>query len=387
VQINVLISTNSSIPTLKPVQIRFVFTEPLTASNKSLLIDRKAEQAHLKVAWKVGNFQPLLICGQQQIGKTSLVQASLDSTVKLASIQLQQLGARSNAVHILQLICDEILRQNIYPLQVIDRLREDPYPIFSGYMKDVCLDLGTTGLVIVLDGFEFVEQQANRLEIRGLLSFLWSLSQSESNLGIAFLTTSTLAELNATFDTSFTRYMQPITLGFLTEKGVATFLRNPTPDFLPYCHDLAVRRIMELTAGQPYLVQLSAWFLFDWYNNQIRAGNPQDPLLTNVDVKQALESTRFELQCERYYRGMVDEAKRIDPEYALPILKQIAREPKDPSSDELLGRNLERPLHTDKILDHLEAHLIIERIQTDANMPPRWRIKVPIFHEWLKKQV
>lgn len=380
-----LLADRSYISGLDPVNVPYVFAEPLTVKKKALLVDRKTEQTRLKEAWQVGNFQPVLICGQHQSGKTSLVCATADLSMKLAVIKFRQLEVRSSTLQLLQAICDEIRRQNIYPTPVTEKLLEDPYRIFSDHIKQVCLELGQTGLVIALDEFEFIEENSNPLELRGLMSYLWSLSQSESNLGVVFLTASTLPELSRTFDTQFTRYMQPIVLDFLTEKGVAQLLRNPRADFLPYCHDLAVRRVLALTAGQPYLVQLCATFIFKWYNEQIRAQNALDPLLIDVDVDSALESSEFHLQCRRYFLGLCDEVKRIENRHARQILKQIAMAPSPPQSNLILrgGLQLQR---IESILASLEEHLIIEKASLNDNLPPRWQIKVQLFRDWLRTQ-
>jgi len=377
--------TMDEYPRIEAVENPFVYTEPISSKTSAQFVERKNELSRLKAAWRVGNFQPTLIYGQRQSGKTSLLRAALSSDTKLVLIGLQQIAIRATVISVFQAICDGILAQNVYYTPVSSDLLQEPYRIFSQYIKEMCFDLGSTGVVIALDEFEFIEDHSNRLELRRMMSCLWSLSQAVPNLGVAFLTTSTLAEINAKFDNPFTRYMQPIEVGFLTEKGIAQLLRHPTPDFLPYCHALAVSEIFRQTAGQPYLVQLIATYLFDWYNQQVMNKNNPDPLLTDVDVITALSLDAFKLQSKRYYRGIYDEAMRIDAKYAIPILNMLAPYPNGLIYNNILRLKIQAE-RINFVLSFLEAHLIIEQYSADEHLPSSWRIKVPLFREWLINQ-
>lgn len=387
-ELNALPDSPMSGPSLgKLDKVPFVCDSPLTNSSKVLLRGRNPMQGQLSAAWKEGDLQPVLITGQRQSGKSSLIRIAVPSTAMLSLVSMRQLNVQPRSVQILQAICDEIVHQNIFPRPVVKELHTDPERVFSGYIKTVCLSLAPKGLAIALDEFEFVEQRVDPGELSWLMSFLWSLSQSQAKLGVAFLTTSTLAELNAKFDTPFTQYMQPIELTFLSEQDVAQLLRNPTDKFLPYCHDLAVRRIMALTAGQPYLVQVCAAFLFAWYNGQIGAKAKIDPLLTGVDVIQALQRNRaFHLQCERYYYGICAEAEQIDALLALPILHQLAKADSPLYTAQILRQDQVSQPRVNSVLDLLCKHQIIEKEPTRlGTLSPRWQIKVWLFREWLRK--
>lgn len=368
------------------VQIPFIYNKPLTIDSKSLLKELRTAQAQLKEAWRPGDFQPVLITGQSQTGKTSLIRTSIPDNAALCLIEMQQLGVQPRPKKILQAICDELIRQNISRIPISEQFDIEPVRVFGEHIKDVCELLRPAGLIIALDEFEFLASRTSLKEVGELLSYLWSLARTLPNLSVALLTTITLPELNAQFNKPFTQSLQPITVGFLSEDGVAQLLRNPTPDFLPYCHDKAVQLIMEKTAGQPYLVQVCAAFLFSWYNRQVDTKANPNPLLTDEDVQAAMQHPQFKGQCKRYFLGVWAEAEQVNGELALPILRELAFAEFALSSSQILRQSKAPRRRIDDALELLGQHQIIEKVEsgyTIIGASPRWRIKVPLFRNWL----
>lgn len=376
-----LIDTVERYEKVKKIENPYIFAEPLHAQSKGLLHGRDQHLNQIKAAWKVGNFQPLLICGQRHMGKTSLIRcadAQFSKSIRMAYVNLRQLNIKATPNHLFLAICDAVNELYIHPSPTRDELFAAPYREFQKYIHQCASRLGSIGLVIVLDELDHFAKDAERSGILNQsIQQLWTLAQLDSNLGVILITTRNPSQLVSDDEHNLlTSSVHPVEVSYLSRDEVARLLRNPNPTFLPYCTDQALDRIYFWTAGQPYLTQLLAYHLVEHYNVQVEElGGLRDPLFTVEDIDQTVRRSDFNRQCEQYFRDIVEEAKDVD-ESAIKILDVLAERRMGFSSDELEA-SLMNPVDSE-ILEQLHQHRIIQ------NQNGRWQIVVELLRWWLK---
>ena len=199
-----------------------------------------------------------------------------------------------------------------------------------------------------------------------LVRYFHSLAQTEPNLHFVFVTSHTPSDIQLGYRRPFSTSLYPIEVDYLKEGDVRQLLRNPTKTFLPYCDDSAISRVMELTAGQPYLVQLIGFHLLHYYNDQLNSGKSKlDPFFTRETINVLLHSRDLKRQCEHYFLNLLDEVEQIDID-CVELLQRIATR-----SSRI------RPADRSD-LNRLREHDIIHHENG------RWEIRIRLFAQWLR---
>ncbi|MEM7127485.1 MAG: AAA-like domain-containing protein [Chloroflexota bacterium] len=319
----------------KPIDNPFNFVEPLRDSRLLSMRDELLQK--FKKAWKPGNFQPILLYGQRQIGKTSVIfsaarDKSIYADILVAYVNLQHLGINATHAEMLRTICDEIhLHYQYVAPPNFDELVKAPYHIFQLYIRNYCLALREQGLVVVLDEFDHIGSIANFSGTEdNFLSYLWELSQSESKLGFVFVTPRTPGEIQSDYSNPFATGLSPIRVSYIDKSHTQEILRRPTDDFLPYFHQEAIDYIVDLTGGHPYLVQIIAYCILERYNDQIEKATVEstkafpDPLFLAADIRQVMaDDANFKGRSLRYFENVLREVVDDDLE-CQKLLRRLA---------------------------------------------------------------
>lgn len=368
--------------TVKPVKTNpYAFEEPISAHN-GIHVGRRDQLDHISSAWEVGNFQPVLLTGQRFSGKTSLIrEADSKSGIKMdvAYINLRQFEGRFSVNRILLWIANAVSELTSFATVDLDRSVDDPEHAFQQFIHTCCSYTGNRGLVIVLDGFEYLELHMIDEVLDRLMHFLWALAETEPSLGIVFSTTSIEAEIKARYNSPFSDTLRAVEVGMLTKSEVEKLLQTPTPNFLPYVTDNTVNCVYELTNGQPFLTQLIAFHLVERFNSQAKERDCQrSPLITPEDLAYCRRpDTHFHRDCQRYYMGILREATAVHHS-AEAILRTISDERHGMTKDHL-DESLQMPIELRTLL-LLEGHNIIRQLDN------HWQISVELFREWLSRQ-
>lgn len=374
---------DTRISSVKPVKKNpFGFTEPI-GNNNGIFVGRKNQLNNIMNSWKVGKFRPILITGQRYSGKTSLIRqadSKSGAAMDIAYINSRQHEGRFTIQQILLRIADAIAEITSLTPPDFSNTHADPYRPFQQYIRNCCSYTGNRGLVVVLDGFEHIEQNiATPTSLDKLMHFLWALADSEPSLGVVFSTTTTLGEINESFNTPFSQTLLPIEVGFLNYSEVAELLQTSSPDFSPYITDDTVNEVFNYTYGQPFLTQLIGHLLVEHFNREVNESNTyRDPLIKLRDLELCLtQELHFAQDSRQYYTSVLHEASQIDPS-AKAILKMIAR-----NENGIFHEQLERALNLNISNRTLE---ILEKRQIIKQQDKRWFISIKLFKEWLYRE-
>ena len=235
----------------------------------------------------------LIFVGQRRTGKTSaLLQLDrhLPDHVIPIYIDCQSLGVTPGMPALLHdlawIIADSLATRGI-DLAVPDSSTwiDDPVGRFQREFMSDALDAlpAETSILLIFDEFEAFENLVNDTILPPTLyTYLRHLMQHGERLSFIFAGTHRLEEMgtdywSVLFNTAL--YWQ---VGFLKSQAAERLVRDPVAPHVTY-DDLAVDKILQVTAGHPYFLQLVCYSLIN-RANQLRSG-----YITISDVNAALE--------------------------------------------------------------------------------------------------
>jgi len=383
---------------LKEISLPYCYTEPLRTTHT--FQGRQPQLQVIKQAWTPGQLQPLLLYGQPLIGKTSLLcNAALAhaQSVAVAIVNVALVNRGTDVITRLFLnICGEVERvvfhtaPDNYALE--QHLTGNPYQFAQNYIRDICQQLRNRVLVVALDNIEALFLLQNPTKTNSLafsptpaaldsfMNTLWHLSHHVHNLTFVFVTKQMPGQL-LPLSQDFFNTMRFLKVSYLEEGDVTTLLQEPVPNFLPCFTQGALTSVYQLTAGQPFLVQLLGSCLVQHYNRQVKSEQPLDPLFSASDVaKVVTDDPEFIQQSQRYFVRLLAYLKTINPDYE-PILRAVAAKPAGCSQAEIstavTAASAKPVANLQQQLQSLQKH---EVIYTQNN---KWFIRVELLERWL----
>ncbi|WRH67189.1 MAG: ATP-binding protein [Planktothrix sp. GU0601_MAG3] len=337
----------------------------------------------LEELWvSTSQLQSVVLFGHRRMGKTSIlrnISTRLDEKVKLAYINLLTVGNSIQGVgEVLMAIADSLSDTLQIPPPDDESLINLPYRTFERYLKQIETQLGDTGLIIALDEFEQIEEliKSDRIP-KDFMGVLRGMVQMSPKIAFALAGLHTLEEMTEDYFNPFFASIIPIRVSFLERATCRYLLANPGEDFpLDYKPD-ALDYIYDLTAGQPYLVQLIGFLLVRRYNDQVfELGNNRDPMFTITDVNGIINQPEFYQNGRYYFTGVWQQAGEGSPGQQ-QIIKAIAPHPTGLDFNTLQTVTNLDPNSLQNAIDTLSRHDVIQ--ETDNH----WRIIVELFRRWV----
>ena len=233
-------------------QAIFVGRTDISARIENLLLDRRRP--------------PLFLYGQRRMGKTSLLHnlgRLLRSTMVPLFVDLMGPTSRANdhAGFLYHLAQDMIKsanaqRQVILPPLTRDALVYDPFPRFDEWLDEVELFLGQNTGLLLLDEFEALDHALNmrRLDAIRVLGLLRHLIQHRPRFKVLLAGSHTLNELQRW--SSYLINVQVVKIDYLKRTEARQLIERPVEDFALRYKPSASQRVLDLTHGHPFLVQL-----------------------------------------------------------------------------------------------------------------------------------
>jgi hypothetical protein len=139
-----------------------------------------------------------------------------------------------------------------------------------------------TKILLVFDEFEAFENLVrDNILPNTLLTFLRHMMQHSEGLGFIFAGTHRLEEMGSDYWSVLFNIALYKHIGYLEEDAAVRLIRDPVAPHIVY-DDLAIDKIMRVTAGHPYFLQLVCYSLVN------RANNERKAYVTISDVNAAL---------------------------------------------------------------------------------------------------
>jgi hypothetical protein len=266
------------IPLSKRQEI-FVGRTDISARIEQLLINRHSP--------------PLLLYGQRRSGKTSLLNnlgRLLPNSVIPLFVDLQ--GPASNAsdhagflYNLAKGMIDSAKRQSKlhFPPLPREALADDPFTSFDDWLNDVEIALQDNAALLALDEFEVLDQVLveGRFSETAILGMFRNLIQHRPQFKVLFSGSHTLEDFQHW--SSYLINAQVLHLGHLKESEARKLIEHPTPTFTLRYQPEASQRVLTLTQGHPFLVQLLCAEI-------VALKNEQDPSIKRLATLDDIEA-------------------------------------------------------------------------------------------------
>ncbi len=223
----------------------------------------------------------LILVGQRRTGKTSILlrlDQHLPADLLPVYIDCQSLGVTPGMPALLYdlawTIADALALRGI-DLDVPDTAvwQDDPTRYFQRqFLPQVkaLLPEGTT-ILLVFDEFEAFENLVrDGILPPTLFPYLRHLMQHSNNLSFVFVGTRRLEEMSADYWSVLFNIALYQKIGYLSEEVAARLIQEPVAPNLVY-DDLAIDKILRVTAGHPYFLQLVCYTLVKRANSKRRS--------------------------------------------------------------------------------------------------------------------
>jgi hypothetical protein len=277
------------------------------------------------------NCPPLFLYGQRRMGKTSLLNnlgRLLPSTILPLFVDLQgpAAWARDHAgflYSLAQAMAASARRQRNLRLPYLSRevLAADPFVYFDEWLNEVELLLAEHGLhtiLLALDEFEALDDALNkgRLEETAVLGLLRHIIQHRPRFKLLLAGSHALAEFQHW--ASYLINVRLLHLDYLREEEARQLIEQPIQEFPLRYEAAASQRVLDLTRGHPFLVQLLCHEIVALKNQQPPA---ERRLARLVDVETAVSQALIhgDLYFADIYYNRVDES-------GLAVLNCLARQ-------------------------------------------------------------
>ncbi|MBP7998711.1 MAG: PQQ-binding-like beta-propeller repeat protein [Chloroflexi bacterium] len=235
----------------------------------------------------------LIMVGQRRTGKTSALlrlDQHLPENLLVVYIDCQSLGVVEGMAALfydLAWAIADALATKGFAIEIPDRAvwNENPTHLFQRQFipsAQALLPPGTT-LLLVFDEFEAFQNLVND----GILpptffTYLRHLMQHAEGLSFVFVGTHRLEEMSSDYWSVLFNIALHGEIGFLDTAAATRLITEPVSPHLVY-DDLALEKILRVTAGHPYFLQLVCYTLVN------RANEQKNPYITISDVNATLD--------------------------------------------------------------------------------------------------
>jgi outer membrane protein assembly factor BamB/AAA+ ATPase superfamily predicted ATPase len=217
----------------------------------------------------------IVLYGQRRSGKTSLLNQLVNTDVLAPHIpvyidmQNESLSITiskflRNIAHYIQ----KALKKRGITIQQpgLKEFEDDPTFVFNCFLDEVEGYLQERKLILCIDEFEILEQKVKEKDLpQEVFEYLRSLMQHRENMNFLFSGTHTIKQLTANYWSVFFNIARHYKLTKLGEEAATQLIVRPVEGKLEY-DPFAIKKIRQLTADQPYLIQLICRSVVDYCN-------------------------------------------------------------------------------------------------------------------------
>jgi hypothetical protein len=271
----------------------YVIGVPLT-TQQEIFVGRTDISARIEHLLLDQRRLPLLLYGQRRMGKTSLLNnlgRLLPTTILPLFVDLQgpatqasnHAGFLYNFARAMSRSAQQQRGLTMPPLSR-EELAADPFTCFDEWLDKVEQVLGQNTALIALDEFEALEAPINegRFSETAVMSMFRHLIQHRARFKVLLTGSHSLQEFGRW--ASYLINVQIVPISYLSEAEARQLIERPVHDFALRYEPEASQRVLELTRGHPFLVQLLCAEI-------VARKNEQDPakrrLACRMDVEEA----------------------------------------------------------------------------------------------------
>ncbi len=235
----------------------------------------------------------LILIGQRRAGKTSMLlqlPLRLDANYIPVYLDCQSLGLTPGLaawLHDAATVMAEVLTERGLRIEVpaLAAFEQQPAHVFErDYLDPVQRALGDRTLLLVMDEFEELEMRVRSGKLDPtVFSYLRHLMQHTRQVAFVFVGTHRLEEMTTDYWSVLFNIALYRHIGYLDEDAARQLITEPVRSYNMLYDDLALHRMLQVTAGHPYFLQLLCYSLVNAHNRSRKNYTTID------DVDQALE--------------------------------------------------------------------------------------------------
>lgn len=330
----------------------------------------------------------LVLIGQRRMGKTSFLQqlpARLGQTYLPVYLDGQSLGIDPGMVNFfydLSLAIADALADQGYAIAepVLAEFQERPSGAFERiFLPAVFEAIGSRRLLLLFDEFEELEMRvaSGKLEAT-IFPFFRHLMQHAEKVGFVFVGTHRLEELTSDYWSILFNIALYKRVTFLGEAAAKALIVEPVAQSGLLYDDLALDKIIRVTAGHPYFLQLLCHALVNRANRETRN------YLTIRDVNDTLAEL-VELG-EAHFAFLWEQSSPVEQLVLAALMRLLARIPTVTATQiaELLaerGKSLELQVVRDALRRLIERDVVREL----GESPPHYEYRVDLVRLWVER--
>jgi hypothetical protein len=375
---------------LRPVANPYISTNPVTGS---LFVGRNDIFRSLEALWSsAGQVPSVVIYGHRRMGKTSILHnlgARFGNSTVIVDFNMQRVGlvrSDANLLYYLAItIYDTCKRLGLTSLEEpveADYSDTNPTLAFNRFLSRLDQLRQGRRLLVTVDEFEKIEDQiiAGRLT-PDLIDFWRGAFMTFPWFVMAFAGLYELEERRHDYWNPLFGSVKAIKISFLSPRDARQLITQPSADFdIDYDED-AIAEIIDLTNGQPSLVQRICENLVACFNEQVfEQGVERSHRFSLADVQAVIDAPAFERDAQAYFDGIWVQAERSDPAGQTAALKALAHHPEGLNLADLttaLGQPAE---HITAALTTLQRHDVV------ILAGGRYRFAVELMRRWVVHQ-
>jgi hypothetical protein len=330
----------------------------------------------------------LVLIGQRRIGKTSFLQqlpACLGNEYLPVYVDGQALGidpGMANFFYDLALtIADTLADQSIAMAQPApEAFKERPTGTFErAFLPAVFAAIGQRQLLLLFDEFEELELRvaAGKLEPT-IFSYFRHLMQHSDRLGFVFVGTHRLEQLTADYWSIFFNIALYKHVTFLNEAAARALIRAPVVEYGLIYDDLALDKMLRITAGHPYFLQLICHALVN-HANRARRG-----YLSIQDVNDVLGEL---LELGEAHFAFLWEQSSPSERLVLASLTLLIHEGSSVAETQIAQLLTQQGVAVEKRQLTEALQRLVERdiLREVTGQPPRYEHKIELVRLWVER--
>jgi hypothetical protein len=330
----------------------------------------------------------LVLIGQRRMGKTSFLQqlpARLGPDYLPIYLDGQSLGidpGMANFFYDLSLAIAEALAEQGCAITEpeLAAFQERPSGVFERtFLPAVFAAIGSRRLLLLFDEFEELEMRvvSGKLEAT-IFPFFRHLMQHADKLGFVFVGTHRLEELSADYWSILFNIALYKRVTFLNEAAAKALIVEPVAQAGLLYDDLALDKMIRVTAGHPYFLQLICHALVNRANRESRG------YLTIRHVNDTLAEL-VELG-EAHFAFLWEQSTPAEQLILAALMRLLAKTPTVTASQigELLAER-GRPLELQAVREALRRLTERDIVRELGESPPHYDYKVDLIRLWVER--
>ena len=376
-----------------PVANPYVAGNPVAGE---LFVGREDVLRRLEELWaRPGQCPSVVLYGHRRMGKSSILHnlgARFGAQARVVDFNMQRVGLVSSTGELLHNLA-LALYDSLSPAaraaleggepEAVHFKDGSPYTAFDRFLKrlDRIREAGQR-FIVTVDEFELIEAAIDERHLNPrLLDFWRGLIQTYPWFVMALAGLHTLHEMTRDYWHPLYGSVKALPVSFLAPAAARRLLTQPSLEFpLDYDAD-AVERVLALTHGQPYLVQLIGHALVTRFNRQTyEQGVARERRFSLTDVEAVINTPEFFRDGDAYFTGVWGQAKDSAPQGQLAVLRALARSPEGLDVDVIARRAGLTPERVTDALAALARHDVVQ--EADG----RWRFTVALMRRWVAER-